>query len=62
MPGLDGLELQQAMTDAGAQRSIIFIIHKGDIQTSVRAMKAGAIATAKSPMGPKANSTRVRPR
>ena len=61
MPGLDGLELQQAMTDAGAQRSIIFIIRKGDIQTSVRAMKAGEIAT-KSPMGPKANSTRVRPR
>jgi len=54
MPGLDGLELQQAMTDAGAQRSIIFI------QTSVRAMKAGAIATAKSRIGPKGNSTRVR--
>jgi FixJ family two-component response regulator len=43
MPGLDGLELQQAMTDAGAQRSIIFITGKGDIPTSVRAMKAGAI-------------------
>ena len=43
MPGLDGLELQQAMTDAGAQRSIIFITRKVDIQTSVRAMKAGAI-------------------
>jgi FixJ family two-component response regulator len=31
------------MTDAGAQRSIIFITGKGDIPTSVRAMKAGAI-------------------
>ena len=59
MPGLDGLELQQAMSDAGAQRSI-FIIRKADIQTSVRAMKAGAIATAKSRIGPKGNSTRVR--
>jgi FixJ family two-component response regulator len=43
MPGLDGLELQQAMTVAGIQRPIIFITGKGDIPTSVRAMKAGAI-------------------
>jgi FixJ family two-component response regulator len=43
MPGLDGLELQQAMTAAGVQRPIIFITGKGDIPTSVRAMKAGAI-------------------
>jgi FixJ family two-component response regulator len=43
MPGLDGLELQQAMTTAGIQRPIIFITGKGDIPTSVRAMKAGAI-------------------
>jgi FixJ family two-component response regulator len=43
MPGLDGLELQQAMTAAGIQRPIIFITGKGDIPTSVRAMKAGAI-------------------
>ena len=43
MPGLDGLELQQALTTAGSHRPVIFITGKGDIPTSVRAMKAGAI-------------------
>jgi FixJ family two-component response regulator len=44
MPGLDGLELQQALTAAqGTHRPVIFISGKGDIPTSVRAMKAGAI-------------------
>ena len=43
MPGLDGLALQQALTAAGAQRPVIFLTGKGDIPTSVRAMKAGAI-------------------
>jgi FixJ family two-component response regulator len=43
MPGLDGLELQQALTDEGSCRPIIFVTGKGDIPTSVRAMKAGAV-------------------
>ena len=43
MPGLDGLELQRALTAGGAQRPIIFITGQGDIPTSVRAMKAGAV-------------------
>ena len=43
MPDLDGLELQQALTAGGTQRPVIFITGKGDIPTSVRAMKAGAI-------------------
>ena len=43
MPGLDGLELQQALTRAGSQRPVIFLTGKGDIPTSVRAMRAGAI-------------------
>jgi FixJ family two-component response regulator len=43
MPGLDGLELQKALADRGALRPIIFITGNGDIPTSVRAMKAGAI-------------------
>ena len=42
MPGLDGLELQQALTTGGSHRPVIFITGKGDIPTSVRAMKAGA--------------------
>jgi FixJ family two-component response regulator len=43
MPGLDGLALQQALSDRGSNRPAIFITGKGDIPTSVRAMKAGAI-------------------
>jgi len=42
MPGLDGLELQGALKAGGAHRPVIFITGKGDIPTSVRAMKAGA--------------------
>jgi FixJ family two-component response regulator len=44
MPGLDGLELQRALTAAGgSHRPVLFVTGKGDIPTSVRAMKAGAI-------------------
>jgi len=44
MPGLDGLELQRALTaSVGSHRPVVFITGKGDIPTSVRAMKAGAI-------------------
>ena len=41
--GLDGLELQQALSGEGSQRPVIFLTGKGDIPTSVRAMRAGAI-------------------
>lgn len=44
MPGLDGLELQRALTaTGGSHRPVLFVTGKGDIPTSVRAMKAGAI-------------------
>jgi FixJ family two-component response regulator len=43
MPGLNGLELQEAMEAGGLGRPVIFMTGKGDIPTSVRAMKAGAI-------------------
>ncbi len=43
MPGLDGLALQQIFTAGGKQRPVIFLTGKGDIQKSVRAMKAGAV-------------------
>ena len=43
MPGLDGLALQQALTAEETHRPVIFITGRGDIPTSVRAMKAGAI-------------------
>jgi FixJ family two-component response regulator len=43
MPGLNGLELQQALTAGESRRPVIFVSGKGDIPTSVRAMRAGAI-------------------
>jgi FixJ family two-component response regulator len=43
MPGLDGLELQRVLTAGGSRRPVIFLTGKGDIPTSVRAMRAGAI-------------------
>ena len=44
MPGLDGLELQRALTvSVGSHRPVVFLTGRGDIPTSVRAMKAGAI-------------------
>jgi FixJ family two-component response regulator len=42
MPGLDGLELQQALARADGQLPIIFISGHGDVPMSVRAMKAGS--------------------
>jgi len=43
MPGLDGLELQQALTTGDSHRPVIFLTGKGDIPTSVRAMRSGAV-------------------
>jgi RNA polymerase sigma factor (sigma-70 family) len=51
MPGLDGLEVQRALTAGGAHRPIIFITGKGDVPTSVRAMKAGAVDFLTKPVG-----------
>ena len=53
MPGLDGLELQQALTTGGSHRPVIFITGKGDIPTSVRAMKAGAFDFLTKPVSDK---------
>src|SRR4051812_29589181 len=43
MPDLDGLALQDALTANGSQRPVIFLTGEGDIPTSVRAMRAGAV-------------------
>jgi FixJ family two-component response regulator len=42
MAGLTGLDLQQALAAHGSDRPVIFLTGRGDIATSVRAMKAGA--------------------
>ena len=43
LPGVDGLELQEKLAAAGWNPPIIFLTGHGDIPTSVRAMKAGAV-------------------
>ena len=43
LPGLSGLDLQQELAKAGVKIPIIFITGHGDIPTSVRAIKAGAV-------------------
>jgi FixJ family two-component response regulator len=53
MPGLDGLELQRALSAEGSHRPVIFITGKGDIPTSVRAMKAGAVDFLTKPVSDK---------
>jgi FixJ family two-component response regulator len=43
MPGLTGLDLQEALRAAGQRLSIVFITGYRDIPVSVKAMKGGAV-------------------
>ena len=43
MPGFTGLELQQALIEKNCSLPIVFLTARGDIPTSVRAMKHGAV-------------------
>lgn len=43
LPGLSGLDLQARMAELGLDLPIVFITGYGDVPTSVRAMKAGAL-------------------
>lgn len=43
MPGLNGLELQQALVARGHELAIVFLTGHGDIPMSVQAMKRGAL-------------------
>jgi FixJ family two-component response regulator len=43
MPGVDGLELQAALAARGDDLPLIFVSGHGDVPSSVRAMKAGAL-------------------
>jgi FixJ family two-component response regulator len=50
MPGLDGLELQQAVSRRLPHLSIVFITGAGDISSTVTAMKAGAVDFLEKPI------------
>jgi FixJ family two-component response regulator len=43
LPGVDGLNLQRELADAGIRIPIIFITGHGDIPMTVKAMKSGAV-------------------
>jgi FixJ family two-component response regulator len=43
MPGIDGLNLQQSLSSEASLHPVIFLTGTGDIPTSVRAMRAGAL-------------------
>ncbi len=43
MPDLDGLQAQEALTQAGYTLPVVFLTGHGDVSSSVTAMKAGAI-------------------
>lgn len=42
MPGMDGLDLQQALVRGANPLPVVFLTGKGDISTTVRAMRQGA--------------------
>ena len=43
MPGMDGLEVQEALNDRGITLPVVIMTGHGDITIAVRAMKAGAV-------------------
>lgn len=43
MPGMDGLEVQEAMIERGIAMPVIIMTGHGDINSAVRAMKGGAV-------------------
>jgi two-component system response regulator DctR len=50
LPGLDGLQAQRALHAKGVRLPIIFLTGHGDVQQSVRAMKAGAFDFLQKPV------------
>jgi two-component system response regulator FixJ len=51
MPGMDGLQLHTRLQTLGVRLPVIVITGEGDIQTAVRAMKAGAFDFIEKPFG-----------
>jgi FixJ family two-component response regulator len=43
LPGVNGLDFQRELADAGVRIPIIFITGRGDIPVTVKAMKSGAV-------------------
>jgi FixJ family two-component response regulator len=54
MPGQSGLELQEALRLSGREIPIVFVTGHGDVPSSVRAMKAGAVDFLEKPFSDQA--------
>ncbi len=53
MPGMSGIDLQQELLADAIKLPIIFISGHGDVRTSVRAMKSGAVDFLEKPYRPR---------
>jgi FixJ family two-component response regulator len=53
LPGVSGLELQRSLVEAGRDIPIVFITGHGDVPSSVRAMKGGAVDFLQKPFDDK---------
>ena len=51
LPGMSGLDIQRELARTGTSIPIIFITGHGDIPTTVRAMKSGAVEFLTKPFG-----------
>jgi FixJ family two-component response regulator len=60
LPGLDGLELQRRLGEAGQAVPIVFLTGHGDIPMSVHAIKAGAVDFLTKPVNAAVLSSAVR--
>ena len=49
MPGMDGLEVQEALNSRGVAMPVIVLTGHGDVAVAVRAMKAGAVDFVEKP-------------
>ncbi len=49
MPGMSGLEMQEALLERGCRLPVIFITGHGDVPMAVEAMKAGALDFVQKP-------------
>src|SRR4051812_30625534 len=52
LPDLNGLEVQRRILEARTEMPIVFVTGQGDVQTSVQAMKAGAVEFLTKPYEP----------